>query len=94
VRNLLQLLEGLGYIERRHAKGGKRAIWTVTTRALEQVKGAAMDCRGGRQLIATYSKEDKIQDNPPTPLEGGKGVKRCLRRRAMKVTPEDYANGF
>ena len=93
VRNLLQLLEGLGYIERQHAKGGKRAIWTVTTRALEQVKGAAIHCLGGRQLIATYRIEDKLK-YPPTPLEGGKGVKRCVRRRAMKVTPEDYANGF
>jgi len=89
VRNLLQLLEGLGYIERRHAKGGRRAIWTVTTRALEQVKGAAIDCRGGRQLIATYRIEDKHK-YPPTPLKGGKGV----RRRSMRLKPEDYANGF
>ena len=91
IRNLLNLLEGFGYIERTHARGGKRAIWTVTTRALEDVKRTAMDCRGGRQLIATNRIEDKTQ-YPPTPLKGGKRV--CVRRRSMKVSREDYARGF
>ena len=90
IRNLLKLLEGVGYIQRTLSKTGQRAIWTVTARALDEVQGAAMDCRGGRQRIATNRIEDKTQ-YPPTPLKGGK---RGLRRRAMKLNREDYTRGF
>lgn len=91
----LERLEQLGYVLRGY-QGGRRTIKTVSAVALEGVRktagGDAENRVGGCGKPHPYSKGDskEITDNPPTPLKGGKRV----RRRAMKVNSEDYSRGF
>lgn len=95
LRNLLADLERLGYISRTLTGRNTRTIYTVTTRALEGVGGRQKIAGGVGKKLPPYSKEDKL-NTPQPPCEGGEKVlkHRGKRRRAMRLTKEDFARGF
>jgi hypothetical protein len=95
LQDALEKLEALGYVTRGYVMS-RRIIRTVSAVALEGVRqtagGDAVNRVGGCGKPHPYIKGDskEIKDNPPSPLKGGKRV----RRRALKVNPEDYSRGF
>lgn len=95
LQDSLEKLEALGYVHRGYVLS-RRIIRTVSAVALEGVRqtagGDAVNRVGGCGIPHPYIKGDskEITDNPPTPLKRGAKV----RRRALKVNPEDYSRGF